>query len=303
MTRLGYCCINLSLKDKKVNRGMKRQTFMNKGLNYCAELALKNIEDTFDILKWNLNNGIYVYRMSSNIFPWMSEYELKDLPNYDKIKNVLCKIGDFVTKNNIRIGFHPGPFNVLASDNERVVKNTIKEINQHALILDEMGLPISPYYGINIHVNNSQPDKDNALKRFIDNFCRLSESSQKRLTVENDDKLALYTPLDLIKLSEKINDIYNVSLPVVFDNLHYEINSDLLCHKFVINQCKKTWGDYTPLLHWSSSKKNHEDITSSQVAHADYLYGRINIPEGLFDVEIEAKAKDLALLRYISEGE
>jgi len=299
MIRLGYCCINLSLKDKKVNRGMIKKTFLSKGLNYCSELAEQNLIDTFDIIKWNVDNNIFVYRLSSNIFPWFSEYNLEDLPNFNNIKSTLCQIGKFILENNVRVGFHPGPFNVLASEKYQVVDNTVFEINQHSKILDMMGLPKNPYYGINIHINNSKPNKASALQRFEDNFSKLSNSSQKRLTIENDDKQSLYTPLDLIKLSNRIKEKYGCLLPVVFDNLHYSIHSDLLCPTFIVSECSKTWSDLTPLIHWSSSKKIHEDPSCLQIAHADYVYDKIVLPNGNFDVEIEAKCKDLSLLNYI----
>lgn len=54
------------------------------------------------ILDYNINNDIYVYRMSSDSFPWMSEYNFIDLPNFDKIKSLLILIGNKVKQNNIR---------------------------------------------------------------------------------------------------------------------------------------------------------------------------------------------------------
>lgn len=300
MIRLGYCCINLSLQNKKVNRGMIKKTFQSKGLHYCSDLAIKNLEDTFDILNWNVKNNIFVYRMSSNIFPWFSEYSLEDLPNFTNIKQTLLKIGSFILSNNIRVGFHPGPFNVLCSENQNVVDKTIFELNQHSKILDLMGLPQTTYYGLNIHVNNSKPSKKSALSKFILNFSKLSHSCQKRLTIENDDKQALYTPIELIKLSEEIKKTYGYSLPVVFDNLHYKLHPDPLCHKYVIEQCKKTWGDITPLLHWSSSKKRFEDPDATELSHADYIYDKIDVPDFDFDVEFEAKKKDLAVFKYLN---
>ena len=80
--RLGYCCINLSLADQKItaNRGMIKRTFQEKGPAYCGELAHQNVKDILKILQWNLANDILVYRMSSDIFPWMSEYEITELP-------------------------------------------------------------------------------------------------------------------------------------------------------------------------------------------------------------------------------
>ena len=50
-------------------------------------------------------------------------------------------------------------------------------------------------------------------------------------------------------------------------------------------------------IHMSSSKKI-EDEKVVQIAHADYIYESIQTFGQDFDCEIEAKAKDLAVLKY-----
>ena len=86
-TNLGYCCINLQLRKSNVyvSRTCRKVTFDSKGIKHVSELAINNIRDLAEIIKWNEDNGFKVYRMSSSMFPWMSEYELKDLPDYKKI--------------------------------------------------------------------------------------------------------------------------------------------------------------------------------------------------------------------------
>ena len=101
--RLGYCCINLSLADQKItaNRGMIKRTFQEKGPAYCGELAHQNVKDILKILQWNLANDILVYRMSSDIFPWMSEYEITELPNFSEILPDMRAIGEFALQHKI----------------------------------------------------------------------------------------------------------------------------------------------------------------------------------------------------------
>jgi UV DNA damage endonuclease len=76
MSKIGYCCICLGINEgvKKVdqvsvNRGMVKKTFDTKGLEGVSELATKNLEDLIKILEYNLQNNIFVYRMSSEMFP------------------------------------------------------------------------------------------------------------------------------------------------------------------------------------------------------------------------------------------
>ena len=117
--RIGYPCINLTLSrnNPKVltNRSMIKKTFISKGLGYVSELALANCQDLIKILKWNVKHNIRLFRLSSEIFPWSSEYKLHQLPDFNKIKSLLIKAGSFANTNNLRLTSHPGPFNVLAS--------------------------------------------------------------------------------------------------------------------------------------------------------------------------------------------
>ena len=91
MTNYGYCCINLTLaeQDIKVGRKMIKKTFDARGIEYAGQLALLNVNDMCKIIKWNNKNGVKLYRMSSSMFPWSTEYNLKDLPTYNRIKTLL----------------------------------------------------------------------------------------------------------------------------------------------------------------------------------------------------------------------
>ena len=79
--RYGYCCINLSINEGKkdseriyTNRSLTKKTFLEGGLKKASELALKNVQDLEHIIEWNRDNGIMMFRMSSDLFPWCSEY-------------------------------------------------------------------------------------------------------------------------------------------------------------------------------------------------------------------------------------
>jgi UV DNA damage endonuclease len=293
--RLGYCCINLSLRDKGItgNRGMIKKTWQERGTKYAGELAELNLRDIHSILEWNLKNDIFVYRMSSDIFPWMSEYRFEDLSNFPQLLKIMEGIGDFVKSNNLRISFHPGQFDVLASPNENVVTKTIYDLDQHSRIMDFMGLSANYSSPINIHVGGTYGDKESALFRFCANFNKLAESTKSRLVVENDDKATQFGVLDLF------HGIYEkVGCPITFDHFHHRFCTNEISPKDAAFLASTTWGKFTPLQHYSSSKALYEDASVINRSHADYIYEKIP-SYGIFaDVEIEAKAKDLALIKY-----
>lgn len=295
---IGYCCIPLGCnvgKRKKdhitVNRGMVRKTFDAKGLPYVSELAILNLQDTLKVLDWNIQNGILIYRLSSDSFPWMSEYRFQDLPNFDKIQDLLIQIGNKIKSNGIRCSFHPGPFNVLGSENPNVVIKTINEVDKHSELLDLMQLDQSTYYPVNIHINSTKPTRELAAQRFCDNFHLLSESSKKRLTVENDDSPNQYSVKLLYDLVYK-----QIGIPIVFDQHHYNYGGKDQTMKEALELALSTWK--TKALTHMSSPKTIEDPKGLVTAHADYIYERIETFGLDFDCEIEAKAKDLAVIKY-----
>ena len=295
---LGYCCINLTLaeKDIKIGRSMIKRTFQSKGIKYAGELAEANVRDMIEIIKWNHKNSIKVYRMSSSMFPWMSEYELTDLPNWPKITNLLKGAGTLAQNYGQRIGFHPGQFCVLPSPNPKVVQTTIKELDQHAFIMDVMGLPQNQTYSMNIHVGGSYGDKEATKKRFVENFKLLSESAQNRLVLENDDKPAQYSVQDLY-------DIYQqIGTPITFDYHHHRCYEDPMPEEDALRLAASTWPKgIRQLCHYSSAKKLHEDSNVIMRAHADYIYEHIETYGMDLDIELEAKAKELSLLKYRKE--
>ena len=298
--RYGYCCINLSLAKDKIstNRGMVKKTFLEKGIAYASELALKNVLDLRQILEWNDDNNIRMFRMSSDIFPWCSEYEISDLPDYQAILEILKSCGDFVKRTDQRITFHPSPYGVLASVNPSVVTKAIKELNQHGEIFDLMGLDRNLFYPINIHVNTTQPSKEEAAERFCLNFQRLSDSVKKRLVVEVDDKKSQYTSVDLFHLIHK-----PLGIPVTFDYLHNQCNPSILNEEEALALCLSTWPKEIPAItHYSDSKKLYEDESSKEVAHTDWVWGKVETYGLNFDIELEVKMKDLALLKFLKEN-
>jgi UV DNA damage endonuclease len=299
--KYGYCCINLSLQEGKkqeritTNRSMTSKTFSEKGLAYASELTKQNTCDLKKIILWNNLNGIKMYRMSSDMFPWCSEYEIEDLPDFKAIKRNLEIAGEIAISGDQRITFHPSHYNVLASLNPDVVRKAVKELGQHAQIMDLMGLEQSHRFPINIHINTSKPTKEDAAERFCRNFELLSDGVKKRLVTEVDDKPSQFTSFDLKTL------VYDkTGIPITFDFLHNKCNPpEFLSEKESLGLCLKTWPPgVVPLTHYSESKKMYEDPTSKMLAHSDWIHEKIETYGFHFDIEFEVKMKEKALLDY-----
>ena len=296
---LGYACINMTLSGQKpkitTNRSMIKKTFLNKGPEYAGELALLNSIDLLKILKWNTKYGIKLFRISSDIFPWASEYKIEDLPQYDNIKTILKECGDYANKTNMRLTSHPGPFNVLVSPREHVVQNTIIDLTNHGKVFDLLGLQRTPYNKINIHCNGVYGDKQSALERFCKNFELLPKSVQTRLTVENDDKASMYSVKDLMYIHERIG------IPIVFDYHHHKFCTGDMTEQEALELAISTWPErIKPIVHYSESKSLHESNEKLKPqAHSDYIKELPNTYGNSVDIMVESKAKELSLLDFV----
>lgn len=296
---LGYACINLTLNNCSpritTNRSMIKKTFLEKKINYANELALMNVKDLIKIIDWNISNNISFFRISSDIFPWASEYQLVELPDYKMIKILLKEVGRKAKENSLRLTFHPGPFNVLPSPNKKVVKNTFRDLILHGEILDLLGQDRTPFNKINIHCNGVYGDKIKAMDRFCENFLRLPISVRSRLTIENDDKESMYSVKDLMYIHEKIG------IPIVFDYHHHKFCTGGLSEKDALDLAISTWPkNIIPVVHYSESKSVHENNKEIKLqAHSDYINNLPEIYGNDLDIMVEAKAKELAIIPFM----
>ena len=295
---IGYACINMQLSSQKpkvyTGRSMIKRTFKARGIEYASELGLQNCKDLFEIVKWNNENGFPFFRITSNLFPWSSEYKLEDMPDYFEIGSTLANVGKYVADNNMRITSHPGPFNVLTSPHPHVVDNCINDLSTHGEVFDMMGLSRTPYNKINIHIGGAYGDKESAMARFCTNFVRLPDSVKSRLTVENDDKATMYSVRD------SYDGVYKViGIPIVFDYHHHQFCTGDLTEQKALELAIKTWGDIKPVVHYSESRRDEKkDDTIRVQAHSDYVYEKIETYGHDIDIMIEAKHKELAVQRY-----
>ncbi len=303
---LGYACINMQLSYPRewgnaprgteritTNRSMIKRTFQQRGTPYASELGLLNSRDLCKVLEWNEANGFKFYRMSSNLFPWASEYAWEDLPDHDAICEALSKAGTYAKQHGHRITSHPGPFNKLTSGDERIIQNTVRDLEIHGWTFDQMGLPRTPYAKINIHVGATYGDKQMACDNFCRNFERLSDSVKSRLTVENDDKASLYSTRELHELIHK-----RIGIPIVHDIHHHKFCDGGQTQEEAMRLAATTWGDVRPVIHYSQSRSiEHNDPKIKPQAHSDSYW---EYPEtyGLdVDIMCEAKHKELAVMK------
>ncbi len=148
---------------------------------------------------------------------------------------------------------------------------------------------------INIHAGGAYGNKDEALERLIMRIGGLPQNVRRRLTLENDDRL--YTPRDLLPVCEKL------AIPLVYDRHHHRCLPDGRNVEDTTQLALKTW-DREPLFHISSPLKSWQNRNPRN--HHDYI-NLDDFPECWLKlditVEVEAKAKELAVLKLMREIE
>jgi UV DNA damage endonuclease len=285
-------------KGKRVtmNRSCIKKTFTEKGLDYISEISLKNCYDLEKLIHWNEEHGIKFFRLSSDLVPWASEFDMEDLPDIDEMKEVLSRAGRYALKVGQRLTTHPGQFNVLCSPTERVVERCITDLTIHGIIFDWLEQPRTQQAKINIHLGGAYGDKESAMKRWCENYLRLPESVKTRITVENDDKASMYSVVDLYEGVYK-----QTGVPIVFDFHHHKFCTGGLSEQDALELALSTWPtDVKPVVHYSESRsEEYEDPKIKPQAHSDYVINKIDTYGNDVDVMIEAKAKELARAKYL----
>ena len=132
-------------------------------------------------------------------------------------------------------------------------------------------------------------DKQSAMDRFITNFDKLSNSVKTRLTIENDDKASMYSVKDLMYIHNAIK------IPIVFDYHHHTFNTGDLSERDALALAITTWPEnIIPAVHYSESA-----IGKKPQAHSDYIQRIPETYDNKVDIMVEAKQKDLAILKFI----
>ena len=270
-------------------------------------VSLDNLEAIFAYCD---DHDIRFYRMATGLAPYASHPDLtrfRDQPA--RFAGRLAEVGARARELGLRLTTHPGQYTVLNSEDERIQRLAVDELEIQAELMDGMGL--GPECVVILHVGGVAGGVDAALDRFERGFSMLSDAARGRLVVENDDRT--FALCDVLRLSERIGR------PVVWDILHHHCNDpERIPDREALEKALATWPPgVTPKIHYSTPKTAVEEkkrrvgrrVERSLVlpqlrAHADVIdpigfeQFITETADGLdFDVMLEAKAKDLALLR------
>jgi UV DNA damage endonuclease len=197
----------------------------------------------------------------------------------------------FARQHDLRLSFHPDQFVVLSSPHAAVVANSIRELEYQAHLAEKVGADV-----INIHAGGVYGDKLVALERFCQVLADLPQAVRIRLTLENDDQC--YTVRDLLPICSRL------SIPLVYDVHHHRCNPDGLSIEEATQLAAETWhiSNREQYCHLSSPRSGW--APGNPKPHADYI-DLADVPDcwrgRTMTVDIEAKAKELAVVKLMNE--
>lgn len=290
MIRLGYACISVNTKNnpnKKTTVAQLNKLDPPARLKKLRQVMQTNFFNLMDLLAYNVEHEIFVYRLPSEFVPLATHPVAAEWDWAKEFAWDFKKAGEYIRKHGIRVTAHPGHYSILNTDKPSVLESTIQDFSYHARVFDLLDLDNNSV--LVTHVGGVYEDKAASLDRFATHFENLPEQVKKRLVVENDD--VSFTMRDVLELCERIG------VPMVLDIHHHACLSDGENWVEYLPRIIDTWKDRTPKMH-ISSPKSEQDYR----AHADNIDPEqfLNFVQSLadynVDIILECKNKDDALL-------
>ncbi|MBB6452316.1 UV DNA damage endonuclease [Salirhabdus euzebyi] len=298
--QLGYVAMSVHLKNSSPSQTMTFKRFSQfenreAAIRKLELIAKSNLENCLRLLKHNKAYDITFFRLSSRLVPLATHEELSNWDYITPIKDELKAIGEFATKHDMRVGFHPDHFVILNSPKKELLQSAIKNLKYHYNLLTAMG--IDPTHRCVLHLGGKYENKMKSLERFIENWAYIPPHLQNMIMLENDDKI--YTTDDLLYVCEKLN------IPFVFDLHHHKANHEDFNWEKDWNRIVDTWS-HSPLpvkMHISSPKSEKQFRHHADYINADMFRGFVEAANGStekIDCMIEAKKKDEALIQLMN---
>ncbi len=263
------------------------------------------------ILDYLHSRQIGMYRMSSDLAPYATH---PDMPQFHAMvresADDLQAIGAKAKALDIRLSFHPSQYVVLNSPDPELVRKSAWDLTSQAEMLDLMEL--GPEAVMVIHVGGTYGDRPASNARWVETWATLPEPVRRRLVLEHDD--IRFSAADVLWIHG------HTGVRLIFDHQHFWcLNPERLDMAETVAAIVRTWPDgVRPKIHFSSPRTELREVKRKDKAtkknkivlippiwtgHADYcqpfeFIGFMRQVGHLdFDVMLESKVKDLALLR------
>jgi len=292
--RLGFAC---KIAGAQIKTSDMRRPQNGPHLKYSCEMMM-------DVLRYMEQNNLRIYRMPSEFCPYPTHPDYPELnwkKQFKEAKGELDALRDHLKEYPVRLSFHPSQFVLLSSPNQEITRRSVHELRWQAEMLDRLECPEEAR--VLIHLGGVYGEREKTKQRIIRNIQKLPKVVKNRLALENDDvSWGARDTLDVCRETQT---------PMIFDFHHHACLNGGESWDKMLRGALKTWPKgVRPKTHLSSPKLMARDEKTLQPgpirAHSDYIdpwmFSRLmqrceelGLPP--FDIMLEAKAKDLAVIR------
>jgi UV DNA damage endonuclease len=292
--QLGLCCtfVREPIHFRATTAAYVKRLSPKKRTAFLRDLVLDNARALVDAIEWCRAHRVAAFRVVSQLLPLYTHpklgYTLEQIDPAGAILNLLADARKRARCGRVRLSFHPDQFVVPGSVREDVVDRSLVELEYQACVAEWIGAE-----QITLHGGGAQGGKSAALARLKRNLDRLSRPARERIALENDDRV--YTVEDLLPI------VRELGAPLVYDVHHHRCNPDHLTVEDATEGAANTWGSRTAWTHLSSPRGGWR--AREPRIHADFIDPR-DVPSCWLGqnmtVDVEAKAKELAVLRLMT---
>jgi len=285
--KIGYPCINRNIGCSSSS------TF--RLASYSEERLVQKVESNltclYKILQYNVHNGLYFFRISSDLVPFAS-HPVCSFDWAGHFREQFKKVGEFIKEHDIRISMHPDQFVLINALKDDVVERSVRELEYHCKVLDKMALDSTAK--IQFHVGGVYGDKRSSIDRFVERYKSLNRTLKSRLVIENDDRS--FCLEDCLSIHEKIG------IPIVFDAFHHHCLNNGQTLRHGLEQAASTWNesDGIPMVDYSSQQKGRRRGSHAKTLNLAVFKKFLHQIRGLdFDLMLEIKDKETSALKVL----
>ena len=261
-----------------------------------------------EVLVYLAEQQIGCYRLADDLAPYLADERYPQFAHQiDECTELLAETGALARKYGIRLSMHLPMHVALAAPDVALAERSAAEVIARARLLDALGA--GPEAVLVLHVGGAHGGGAAARFRFAARYERLPEWARRRVVIEPDEH-SFGLP-DLLRLHQA------TGAPVVLDMLHHQINNPWrIPLAEALGLALATWPrGVRPKIHVSTQRTEahvlpeargqaRQVLAPQAGQHADFINpfefaALIAAARGLpsFDIMLEAKAADLALLR------
>ena len=294
MLRLGYACMNLTLG---LTTNHTTRLAMIGDAERMRGLVRENLASIPPILAWNAAAGYRLFRIGSSLVPFASH---PDFPYDWAVEHAaaLKSVGRFAERLGQRLSMHPGQYCNPGSPDDKVVADSLREIEYATRVMELLGLKDGV---VVIHLGGVYEDRAASVARFI-SVMRRQKRALRYLALEHDERC--YNARQVYEAATELG------VPMIFDLLHPRLNPGDLTEEAAVELTYETWnaaGRERPKFHLSTQAEGAKPGTHADCISAEDLSRMASLlAERDSDLMLEAKAKDRCLpieaVRAAAEG-